>query len=117
MDDFLEKFFPSVYSKAKEESVHDNEYCKYDNAILTLFTSSLYVAALVASFAASAVTGAYGRKASMFLGGLAFLIGAILNGIAMNVELLIVGRLLLGVGVGFANQVRDLSSFPTHFIR
>ncbi|GKU90882.1 hypothetical protein SLEP1_g4826 [Rubroshorea leprosula] len=35
---------------------------------------------------------------------LAFLIGAILNGIAMNVALLIIGRLFLGVGVGFANQ-------------
>ncbi|GKU90880.1 hypothetical protein SLEP1_g4824 [Rubroshorea leprosula] len=40
----------------------------------------------------------------MFIGGVAFLIGAILNGIAMNVALLIIGRLFLGVGVGFANQ-------------
>ncbi|KAK3408695.1 hypothetical protein EUGRSUZ_J00879 [Eucalyptus grandis] len=104
MDDFLLKFFPSVYHKTKEGSIHDSQYCKYADEILTLFTSSLYIAALAASFVASWVTRAYGRKISMFTGGMAFLIGAILNGIAMNVELLIIGRLLLGVGVGFANQ-------------
>ncbi|XP_030456588.1 sugar transport protein 10-like [Syzygium oleosum] len=104
MDDFLLKFFPSVYHRTKDGSVHESQYCKYDNHLLTLFTSSLYLAALVASFAASKVTRVYGRKISMFLGGLAFLIGAILNGIAMNITVLIIGRLLLGVGVGFANQ-------------
>lgn len=106
MDEFLKKFFPSVYHKTKDGTAHDkNEYCKYDNHLLTLFTSSLYLAALVASFFASVVTRALGRKVSMFIGGVAFLIGAILNGIAMNIALLIIGRLLLGVGVGFANQV------------
>ncbi|PKI76762.1 sugar transport protein 10-like [Punica granatum] len=105
MDDFLEKFFPSVYHKSKDGTARDkNEYCKYDNHLLTLFTSSLYLAALVASFFASAITRASGRKVSMFIGGLAFLIGAILNGIAVNITMLIIGRLLLGVGVGFANQ-------------
>ncbi|KAI3418630.1 uncharacterized protein J3R85_013575 [Psidium guajava] len=104
MDDFLLKFFPSVYHKTKDGSLHESQYCKYANELLTLFTSSLYIAAFVASFAASVITRVYGRKISMFLGGLAFLIGAILNGIAMNIALLIIGRLLLGVGVGFANQ-------------
>jgi len=41
----------------------------------------------------------------MFGGGLTFLIGAALNGAAKNVAMLIVGRILLGIGVGFANQV------------
>ncbi|CAN6180819.1 unnamed protein product, partial [Urochloa humidicola] len=40
----------------------------------------------------------------MFGGGLTFLIGAALNGAAKNVAMLIVGRILLGIGVGFANQ-------------
>ncbi|KAF7846975.1 hypothetical protein BT93_L3521 [Corymbia citriodora subsp. variegata] len=104
MDDFLLKFFPSVYHKTKDESHHESQYCKFADEILTLFTSSLYIAALVASFVASVVTRVYGRKISMILGGLAFLIGAILNGIATNIAMLIIGRLLLGVGVGFANQ-------------
>lgn len=106
MDDFLRQFFPAVYHKIKDPSaLHESEYCKYDNHMLTLFTSSLYLAALVASFFASATTRVFGRKASMFVGGISFLIGAILNGLAINIAMLIVGRLMLGVGVGFANQV------------
>ncbi|XP_031374148.1 sugar transport protein 10-like [Punica granatum] len=105
MDDFLMKFFPAVYHRTTDGSARDNnQYCKYDNHLLTLFTSSLYLAALVASFFASEITRVFGRKVSMFLGGLSFLIGAILNGIAMNIIVLIIGRILLGVGVGFANQ-------------
>jgi len=106
MEPFLIKFFPSVYEKMKDESDHESQYCKFDNELLTLFTSSLYLAALVASFFASTTTRMMGRKASMFAGGLFFLVGALLNGFAINIEMLIVGRLLLGFGVGYCNQVR-----------
>ncbi|GAV73932.1 Sugar_tr domain-containing protein [Cephalotus follicularis] len=104
MDPFLTKFFPSVYKTMNDETKHDSEYCKFDSQLLTLFTSSLYLAALVASFLASAVARIFGRKASMSFRGFAFLMGAILNGLAVNIVMLIIGRLLLGVGVGFANQ-------------
>ncbi|KAL6647231.1 hypothetical protein ACP70R_014668 [Stipagrostis hirtigluma subsp. patula] len=103
MDPFLEKFFPEVYRK-KQTADKANQYCKYDNQLLQTFTSSLYLAALVASFFAATVTRAFGRKWSMFGGGLTFLVGAALNGAAENVAMLIIGRILLGVGVGFANQ-------------
>ncbi|KAJ9189357.1 hypothetical protein P3X46_000664 [Hevea brasiliensis] len=103
MDSFLKKFFPTVYRKETEKH-RENMYCKFESHLLQLFTSSLYLAALVASFLASTVTRAFGRKISMLFGGFVFLIGAILNGAAMNVAMLIIGRLLLGVGVGFANQ-------------
>lgn len=104
MEEFLTKFFPQVLRTINEKSAHDTQYCKYDNQLLQLFTSSLYIAALVASFFASTVTRIFGRKISMFTGGVAFLIGAFLNGFASNIEMLIIGRLFLGVGVGFANQ-------------
>ncbi|KAJ4956804.1 hypothetical protein NE237_013587 [Protea cynaroides] len=39
------------------------------------------------------------RLASIF-----FLAGALIDAFALNVEMLIIGRILLGVGVGFANQ-------------
>merc|ERR1711937_901437 len=103
MDPFLGKFFPAVL-ETQHENHHESMYCKYDNHLLTLFTSSLYLAGLVASFFASTVTRKFGRKISMFLGGLVFLVGAILNGAATCLAMLIIGRLLLGVGVGFANQ-------------
>lgn len=104
MDPFLRKFFPSVYHKMHEDSV-TNQYCTFDSPTLTLFTSSLYLAALVASFFASWVTREWGRKITMFWGGVIFLAGSAINGAAMDVAMLIIGRLMLGVGVGFANQV------------
>ncbi|XP_022949260.1 sugar transport protein 10-like [Cucurbita moschata] len=103
METFLKQFFPSVYEQ-QEKAAGGNQYCKFDSQLLTLFTSSLYLAALFASFFASTVTRAFGRKMSMLVGGLVFLLGSILNGAAVNVEMLIIGRLLLGFGVGFANQ-------------
>lgn len=104
MDSFLKKFFPEVLTKMKADTKISN-YCMFDSQLLTSFTSSLYVAGLVASFFASSVTRAFGRMPSILVGGAAFLAGAALGGAAFNVTMLILGRVLLGVGVGFANQV------------
>ena len=104
MEPFLKKFFPGVYTKMKEDTKISN-YCKFDSQLLTLFTSSLYVAGFIASFFASSVTKAFGRKPSILFGGVSFLAGSALGGAALNLYMLILGRILLGVGVGFANQV------------
>ncbi|KAL6599520.1 hypothetical protein ACP70R_045657 [Stipagrostis hirtigluma subsp. patula] len=101
MDTFLQQFFPSVYRKA-QTARGGSQYCKFDSQLLTAFTSSLYLAALVASFFVASVARSLGRKWSMFGGGVSFLAGAALNAAAQNVATLIVGRVLLGVGVGFA---------------
>lgn len=107
MEPFLKKFFHSIYNKMKaEEDVTVSNYCMFDSQLLTTFTSSLYVAGLVTSFFASYITRAFGRKPSIIAGAAAFLVGTALGGAAFNVYMLIVGRLMLGVGVGFANQVR-----------
>ena len=103
MDDFLEKFFPEVYVR-KHRAKEDN-YCKFDNHYLQLFTSSLYLAALVSSFVASKMCSKMGRKPTMQAASLFFLGGVILNAAAADLGMLIVGRILLGIGVGFANQV------------
>lgn len=104
MDAFLKEFFPKVYLQSSA-SVSTNQYCKFDSEILTLFTSSLYVAALVSCLFASTITRSFGRKLTMFSGGVLFLCGAILNAFAVNIIMLIAGRLFLGFGIGFANQV------------
>ncbi|KAG0479277.1 hypothetical protein HPP92_009998 [Vanilla planifolia] len=106
MDDFLEKFFHTVY--VKKHLVHENNYCKYDNQGLQLFTSSLYLAALVASFLASKCCSKYGRKPTMQIASGFFLLGTVLCTSAVNLALLIIGRILLGFGVGFANQAVPL---------
>ncbi|KAL3597972.1 hypothetical protein D5086_009609 [Populus alba] len=107
MEPFLKKFFPVVYTRMKDDTKISN-YCKFDSQLLTSFTSSLYVAGLVASFFASSITRYFGRKPSILAGGAAFLSGSALNGAATNLYMLIFGRVLLGVGVGFANQAVPL---------
>ncbi|GMN46649.1 hypothetical protein TIFTF001_015838 [Ficus carica] len=102
MPDFLKKFFPVVYRKTLEEQ--DSNYCKYDNQGLQLFTSSLYLAGLTATFFASYTTRKLGRKLTMLIAGVFFILGTIFNAAAANLAMLIIGRLLLGCGVGFANQ-------------
>ena len=104
MDSFLEKFFPAVYHKESSVKPSDDQYCKFNSQTLTLFTSSLYLAALVSSIFASAVTRLLGRRVTMLSGGILFLCGALVNAFAQHVWMLILGRLLLGFGIGCANQ-------------
>lgn len=106
MEPFLKKFFPVVLRKAADAKT--NIYCVYDSHVLTAFTSSLYIAGLAASLVASRLTRAVGRRNTMIIGGLTFLIGAALNGGAENVVMLILGRILLGFGVGFTNQATPI---------
>ncbi|KAL2487007.1 Sugar transport protein 13 [Abeliophyllum distichum] len=107
MDDFLKKFFPVVFRKAKEKGANSN-YCKYDNQGLQLFTSSLYLAGLTSTFFASYTTRRLGRRLTMLIAGVFFILGVIFNAAAQDLAMLITGRILLGCGVGFANQAVPL---------
>lgn len=111
MNDFLIKFFPVVYQR--KLSAQESDYCKYDNQGLQTFTSSLYIAGLLATLVASYTTRKWGRKATMFIGGTAYLVGSILNAAAQDLAMLIIGRIMLGIGVGFGNQVRLLFQLQT----
>ncbi|XWS54572.1 hypothetical protein CRYUN_Cryun10bG0100300 [Craigia yunnanensis] len=86
MKPFLMMFFPSVQEKMLQEKDHEDQYCKFNNLLLTLFTSSLYLVALVASLFASIVSRTFGRTASMSFAG----------------------RLLFGVGIGFTNHAAPI---------
>jgi MFS family permease len=103
MDSFLSKFFPEVQSGRK--SPRSNLYCKYDSQWLTAFSSSLFLAGALSSLVASRVTRKIGRQAIMLLGGVMFLAGSIVNAAAVNIAMLIIGRMLLGFGLGFTLQV------------
>ncbi|CAL5031715.1 unnamed protein product [Urochloa decumbens] len=106
MESFLEKFFPEVLRGMK--SARRDAYCKYDNQLLTAFTSSMYIAGMLASLVASVVTRRLGRKAVMLVGGTMFLAGSVINASAVNIAMLIIGRILLGFGVGFTAQAAPL---------
>ncbi|CAK9329422.1 unnamed protein product [Citrullus colocynthis] len=107
MDDFLKEFFPKVY-KRKQLHLKETDYCKYDNQVLTLFTSSLYFAGLVSTFAASYVTRKRGRRTSILVGSVSFFLGGVINAAAVNIAMLIIGRIFLGIGIGFGNQAVPL---------
>nr|CAB3490183.1 unnamed protein product [Digitaria exilis] len=104
MASFLKEFFPDVYRRMQGD-VHVSNYCKFDSQLLTLFTSSLYIAGLLTAMLLSSwFTARHGRRPSMIVGGVTFLAGAAVSGGAVNVYMAILGRALLGVGLGFANQ-------------
>ncbi|CAN6360208.1 unnamed protein product [Urochloa humidicola] len=102
---FQREFFPSVltYYRRKESN-----YCKYDNQGLHLFTSSLYLAGLPATLLATYTTRRLGRRPTMLMAGALFIVGVIFSGAAQNLAMLIVGRMLLGCGVGFVNHAVPL---------
>lgn len=105
---FLKKFFPTILVKLADAKT--SLYCRYNSQTLTAFTSSLYIAGLASSLIASRLTATFGRRNIMLLGGCLFLAGGAINGGAENIFMLILGRILLGFGVGFSNQVYIFAS-------
>ncbi|CAN6699450.1 unnamed protein product [Malus baccata var. baccata] len=105
MDDFLKEFFPNIYRR-KQLHLNETDYCKYNNQILTLFTSCLYFAGLISTFGASYVTRNKGRKASILVGAVSLFLGAVLNAAAKNIAMLIIGRIFPAV-----NQLFHLTAF------
>ena len=59
---------------------------------------------MVASLAASPLTRRFGRRAVIGAAALAFLVGTALSAGAVHVAMVVAGRVLLGVGVGFGNM-------------
>ncbi|XP_022631885.1 sugar transport protein 1-like [Vigna radiata var. radiata] len=115
MDSFL-KFFYQVYGKENNIKPSNDPYCKFDSQILALFTSSLYLAALIASVFASFVIQRFGRRPPMICGGVFFYLGGVsvfcaffrpdaeLDGFQKYGWLLIVSRVFYGLGIGSTHQ-------------
>jgi MFS family permease len=98
MPAFLKLFFPHVAAGTSA-----SPWCEYSDPQLQLFTSSLFLAAMLSTLVA-AWFSARGRKLTMLLAGLCFLAGVGLCAGAPVLAALICGRLLLGFGIGLANQ-------------
>ena len=48
MPSFLHKFFQAVYEREQTAAPTASQYCKFDDELLQLFTSSLFIAGMVA---------------------------------------------------------------------
>ncbi|MCO5553024.1 hypothetical protein L7F22_006544 [Adiantum nelumboides] len=106
MDSFLLYFFPAVYVQKQKAS--ESNYCKFSDPFLQAFTSSMYIAGLLATFAASQTTQKLGRKPTIIVTGCLYLVDVCLVTLAKNVTMLMLGRVVLGCGSGFGNQAAPI---------
>ena len=72
MADFQYKFFRTVYDEKELGLYKVNNpvkaaYCSYNNQVLQLVVSSLYISAMFSGIIASKFARVYGRKASQLL--------------------------------------------------
>ncbi|CAK9271393.1 unnamed protein product [Sphagnum jensenii] len=70
-----------------------------------VLVGSLNIVSLVGALAAGRIADAVGRKWTMAVAALFFLLGAVVMGLAPNFPVLMVGRVLAGIGVGFALMI------------
>ncbi len=68
---------------------------------------ALIGAALGAAFAGS-LSDRFGRRGVLIVTGLVFVAGAIVSALAPSTPVLLVGRILLGIGIGFASMLTPL---------
>ena len=109
--DFLEMFFPSVAEASEKEGTDQqlsDQFCEFTNPSIQLFTSSLFLAGAFSAALAGWLTSKYGRRCIMMAGGLFFCSGTVLVASSSSLPVLITGRIILGFGVGFANQATPL---------
>ncbi|KAJ4783515.1 hypothetical protein LUZ62_034761 [Rhynchospora pubera] len=108
MGSFLKEFYPKVYLRMLEDKDISN-YCKFDSQLLTVFTSSMYISGLITTtLFASTFTEKFGLRLSMLFGRAMFVVGAAVGGGAVNLSMIILARVLLGVGMGFSTQAVPL---------
>lgn len=106
MEPFLQHFFPFVLRA--DATSPQTLYCRYSSVSLQLFTSSFFLAGALTALIAAHINTSWGRKPTMVLGALTFLAGAAMCSAAMQLWQIILGRVLLGGGVGLANQAVPL---------
>jgi MFS family permease len=83
-------------------------YCKYDDPLIGFFVAVLFLAGIFGAILGSFTNAKWGRKMTMIIGGCCFTAGAALMAPAVHVSMLIIGRVLLGFGVGLCVQCGPL---------
>ncbi|GAM42290.1 hypothetical protein TCE0_044r16128 [Talaromyces pinophilus] len=79
-----------------------SSYFTLTTATKSLNTAISYVGGACAAFMAGFVTDWRGRRETIFWSSVITLIGAAMQGAAQNISMFIVGRFILGFGMGFA---------------
>jgi MFS family permease len=99
MVSFQEQFFPDIYAKTISGERQD-PYCKFHDMRLQLFSAVMFLSGAVIALPAGHAARMFGRKVTMLVSGCFFLLGAGLQAGAHNLAQLVIGRSILGFGVG-----------------
>ncbi|XP_022144839.1 probable polyol transporter 6 [Momordica charantia] len=83
--------------------IEDN--LKISSTQVEILVGSLNVLSLIGSLASGRTSDSIGRRYTTFLASTTFLVGALLMGLAPSFPLLLAGRMIAGVGVGYALMV------------
>lgn len=70
--------------------------------LVEVVTSWVTLGALIGSLLGGYLADLYGRRRAVLIAGLLFIVGALLQALAPDVSLLVIGRLVVGFGVGVA---------------
>lgn len=105
MVSFQEQFFPEIYVRSISGVADSDPYCKYHDMRLQMFSAVMFLSGAVIAVPAGHAARSFGRKATMLIGGCFFLTGAGLQAGAHSLTQLIIGRCVLGFGVGTAAVV------------
>ncbi|KAM7514244.1 hypothetical protein LguiA_003827 [Lonicera macranthoides] len=103
MDDFIWDMFPSLREGNQHANV--NNKCKHMNHKQQFLSSSMSLISIPSFLASAFLCFKYGRKSMLYLALLAFIIGIAMNVIASGKFMLLAGRAILSIGVGFYSQV------------
>lgn len=68
-------------------------------------TSILTLGAAIGALTGGVLSDQYGRKPLIFLADILFMAGALILGFAQSVGILVLGRIIVGMGVGMAANV------------
>ena len=79
-----------------------------DDRVIEWIVSIMMAGAALGALSAAWMSGKLGRKRSLILGAVLFVIGSLLCGFAANPDHLIIGRLVLGVAIGIASFTAPL---------
>lgn len=76
------------------------DYFHLNDWMQGVVVSVTIIAAWLSCLLAASLTDRYGRKIVIIAASIVFTLGSVLMGVAHNKELLIVGRVVVGIGIG-----------------
>ncbi|KAH7511912.1 probable polyol transporter 6 [Ziziphus jujuba] len=91
-------------------ALYIQENMKISSTQVEILVGTLNVFSLVGSLASGKTSDYIGRRYTMVLAATAFLIGALLMGLAPSYLILLTGRIIAGIGVGYALMIAPVYS-------